>query len=137
LLFGMAQTAEYLNMLTERIIGAAIDVHRALGPGLLESAYEACLYHELVTRGLRVERQKPLPLTYEGIKLDCAYRMDLVVEESVVVEVKSVAKLDRVHEAQMVSYLKISGLRVGLVLNFNVKNLSQQGIMRKVNNFPA
>jgi GxxExxY protein len=132
----MNEEATQLNSLTERIILAAIAVHRALGPGLLESAYEACLYHELVTLGLRVERQKPLPLTYEGVKLDCAYRMDLVVEKSVIVEVKSVVKLDRVHEAQMVSYLKISGLKVGLVLNFNVKNLSQQGIMRKVNNFP-
>ena len=132
----MNEEATQLNSLTERIIGAAIAVHRALGPGLLESAYEACLYHELVTLGLRVERQKPLPLTYEDVTLDCAYRMDLVVEKSVIVEVKSVVKLDRVHEAQMVSYLKISGLKVGLVLNFNVKNLSQQGIMRKVNNFP-
>ena len=132
----MNEEATQLNSLTERIIGAAIAVHRALGPGLLESAYAACLYHELVALGLRVERQKPLPLTYEGVTLDCAYRMDLVVEKSVIVEVKSVVKLDRVHEAQMVSYLKISGLKVGLVLNFNVKNLSLQGIMRKVNNFP-
>jgi GxxExxY protein len=131
----MNDEAARLNSLTEQIIGAAIAVHRALGPGLLESAYEACLYHELVTLGLRVERQKPLPLTYEGATLDCAYRMDLVVEKSVIVEVKSVVKLDRVHEAQMVSYLKISGLKVGLVLNFNVKNLSLQGVMRKVNNF--
>jgi GxxExxY protein len=135
LLCGMNDEAARLNSLTEQIIGAAIAVHRALGPGLLESAYEACLYHELVTLGLRVERQKPLPLTYEGATLDCAYRMDLVVEKSVIVEVKSVVKLDRVHEAQMVSYLKISGLKVGLVLNFNVKNLSLQGVMRKVNNF--
>jgi len=132
----MNDEAARLNSLTERIISAAIAVHRALGPGLLESAYEACLYYELVTLGLRVERQKPLPLTYEDVTLDCAYRMDLVVEKSVIVEVKSVVKLDRVHEAQMVSYLKISGLKVGLVLNFNVKNLSLQGIMRKVNNFP-
>ena len=132
----MNDEAARLNSLTDQIISAAITVHRALGPGLLESTYEACLYYELVTRGLRVERQKPLPLTYEDVTLDCAYRMDLVVEKSVIVEVKSVVKLDRVHEAQMVSYLKISGLKVGLVLNFNVKNLSLQGIMRKVNNFP-
>jgi GxxExxY protein len=85
---------------------------------------------------MHVERQKPLPLAYEGVMLDCAYRMDLVVNNSVIVEVKSVAKLDRVHEAQMASYLKISDLRVGLVLNFNVRNLSLQGIMRKVNRFP-
>ena len=132
----MQDEAARLNGLTEQIIAAAIAVHRVLGPGLLESAYEACLFHELVARGLKVERQKPLPLLYEGVRLDCAYRMDLVVENSVIVEVKSVAKLDRVHEAQMVSYLKLSELRVGLVLNFNVKVLTQGGIMRKVNGFP-
>ena len=132
----METEAGRLNALSERIIGAAIDVHKVLGPGLLESAYEACLYYELVKRGLRVDRQKPLPLIYEDVKLDCAYRMDLVVDESVVVEVKSVATLDRVHEAQMISYLKISGLHLGLVLNFNVKNLSHDGIMRTVNEFP-
>jgi GxxExxY protein len=132
----MQDEASRLNRLTEQIIAAAIAVHRVLGPGLLESAYEACLFHELVARGLKVERQRPLPLMYEGVRLDCAYRMDLVVEDSVIVEVKSVTKLDRVHEAQMVSYLKISELRVGLVLNFNVKVLAQGGIMRKVNRFP-
>jgi GxxExxY protein len=132
----MQDEAARLNRLTQQIIAAAIAVHRALGPGLLESAYEACLFHELVTRELKVERQKPLPLLYEGFRLDCAYRMDLVVEDSVIVEVKSVAKLDRVHEAQMVSYLKISGLHVGLVLNFNVKVLAEGGMMRKVNGFP-
>ena len=132
----MQEEAARLNGLTDQIIGAAIAVHRILGPGLLESAYEACLFHELVARGLKVERQKPLPLVYEGVRLDCAYRLDLVVEDSVIVEVKSVAKLDRVHEAQMVSHLKISKLCVGLVLNFNVKVLTQSGIMRKVNGFP-
>ena len=136
MLCGMNNEAARLNAITEQIIGAAIEVHRVLGPGLLESAYEACLYFEMVKRGLHVERQKPLPLVYEGATLDCAYRMDLVVENSVIVEVKSVVKLDRVHEAQMLSYLKIADLRVGLVLNFNVKNLSLQGIMRKVNKFP-
>jgi GxxExxY protein len=125
-----------LNLLTERSIGAAIHVHKALGPGLLESAYEACLYYELVKRGLSVERQKPLPLEYEGVRLDCAYRMDLVVDSSVVVEVKSVERLERVHEAQMISYLKLSGLKVGLIVNFNVKNLSRDGLWRKVNDFP-
>jgi GxxExxY protein len=133
----MHPEAERLNSLTEAIIGAAIDVHKALGPGLLESAYEACLYHELVSRGLKVERQKPLPLVYGDVRLDCACRMDLVVENSVVIEVKAVARLGRVHEAQMISYLKISGLHVGLVINFNVKNLINDfGIMRKVNDFP-
>jgi GxxExxY protein len=135
-LHGVRRDAARLNALTEQIIAAAISVHRTLGPGLLESAYEACLFHELVARGLKVERQKPLPLVYEGVKLDCAYRTDLVVEDSVIVEVKSVAKLDRVHEAQMLSYLKISKKCVGLVLNFNVKILTHGGIMRKVNGFP-
>ena len=132
----MDDEAARLNHLTEQIVAAAIAVHRVLGPGLLESAYEACLFHELVARGLKVQSQKPLPLMYGGVRLDCAYRMDLVVEHSVIVEVKSVTKLDRVHEAQMISCLKISELRVGLVLNFNVKVLAQGGIMRKVNGFP-
>ncbi len=134
--YSVENEASRLNALTERIIGAAIDVHRVVGPGLLESAYEACLYYELVTRGLKVERQKALPLMYAGVSLDCAYRMDLVVEESVVIEVKAVAKIDTVHEAQMDSYLRISDLRVGLLLNFNVKNLSLGGIRRRVNRFP-
>ena len=133
----MEHTAVYLNGLTDQIIGAAVAVHRALGPGLLESAYEACLYYELVKRGLSVERQKPLPLTHEGVKLDCSYRMDLVVENCVIVEVKAVAKLDRVHEAQMLSYLKLADLCVGLILNFNVRNLTHQGVLRMVNNFPG
>jgi GxxExxY protein len=133
----MEHTAEYLNGLTDQIIGAPVAVHRALGPGLLESAYEACLYYELVKRQLRVERQKPLPLVYEGVRLDCSYRMDLVVENCVIVEVKAVAKFDRVHEAQMLSYLELANLRVGLIVNFNVKNLTRQGVMRMVNKFPG
>ena len=133
----MHPEAERLNALTEAIIGAAIDVHKALGPGLLESAYEACLCHELLKRGLTFERQKPLPLVYGDVKLDCAYRMDIVVEQSVVIEVKSVERLTAVHAAQMISYLKISGLHVGLVINFNVQNLiARGGVMRRVNNFP-
>src|SRR5256885_1673305 len=120
----MHPEAKRLNDLSEQIIGAAIDVHRALGPGLLESPYEECLCHELVKRGLRIVRQKPLPLVYGDVTLACAYRMDIVVEDSIIVEVKSVVKLDRVHEAQLISYLKISGLKLGLVLNFNVRNLS-------------
>ena len=133
----MVAEAERLNALTERIIGAAIEVHKALGPGLLESAYETCLAYELVKRGLKVERQKPLPLTYDGVQLDCAYRMDLVVEGAVVIEVKSIAQLERVHEAQMISYLKLSGLRVGLIVNFNVRNLTRDGLWRRVNDFPS
>ena len=133
----MEHTAKYLNGLTDQIIGAAVAVHRALGPGLLESAYEACPYHELVKRGLSVERQKPLPLVYDGVRLDCSYRMDLVVANCVIVEVKAVAKIDRVHEAQMLSYLKLADLRVGLILNFNVRNLTHPGVLRLVNNFPG
>jgi GxxExxY protein len=128
--------AKRLIDLSEKIIGAAIAVHRALGPGLLEAPYEECLCHELEKLGLKFERRRPLPLVYGDVKLACAYRMDLVVENSVVVEVKAVAKLDRVHEAQLISYLKLSGLRLGLLLNFNVRNLSKQGIVRKVNDFP-
>lgn len=128
--------AKRLNDLSEKIIGAAIAVHRALGPGLLEAPYEECLCHELEKLGLKFERQKPLPLVYGNVKLACAYRMDLVVENCVVVEFKAVAKLDRVHEAQLISYLKLSGMRLGLLLNFNVRNLSREGIVRKVNDFP-
>ena len=129
----MNEEAARLNSLTEQIIGAAIAVHRALGPGLLESAYEACLYHELVTRGLRVERQKPLPLTYDGVTLACAYRMDLVVESSVIVEVKSVATLAPIHEAQLLTYLRLAKIKVGLLMNFNEVVL-KDGIRRRVLN---
>ena len=133
----MDPEAQRLNELTERIIGAAIDVPRRLGPGLLESAYEACLSYALVTRGMSIERQKSLPLEYEGVRLDCAYRMDLVVRRAVIVEVKSVERLEAVHDAQMISYLKVSGVKVGLIVNFNVKNLTPDGLRRKVNAFPA
>ena len=107
-----------------------------LGPGLLEAPYEECLCHELEKLGLKFERQKPLPLVYGNVKLACAYRMDLVVENSIVVEVKAVAKIDRVHEAQLLSYLRLSGLRLGLLLNFNVRNLAGKGVVRKVIDFP-
>lgn len=133
----MNPEAKRLNDLSEQIIGAAIDVHRALGPGLLEAPYEECLCLELEKRCLRFVRQKPLSLQYGDVTMPCVYRMDLVVEESVVVEIKSVARWERVHEAQIISYLRLSGLRLGLVLNFNVKNLSREGVMRKVNDFPA
>jgi len=128
--------ASRLNAITDRIIGAAIAVHTQLGPGLLESAYEACLHFELTRGGLAVARQKPLPLVYDNVALDCAYRMDLVVENAVVVEVKAVEKLTLIHEAQMLSYLKISGLSVGLILNFNVNRMMRGGIIRRVNGFP-
>jgi GxxExxY protein len=110
---------------------AGLKVHRALGPGLLESAYEHCLAHELQLRGLSIVRQAPLPVVYEGLRLDAGYRLDLVVAESVIVEVKAVEALSRLHEAQLITYLKLSGLRVGLLMNFNVP-LFRDGVKRLV-----
>lgn len=127
---------EQLNPLTEQIIGAALAVHRELGPGMLESACEACLAFELVDRSLAVERQKPLPLTYRGIRLDGGFRVALLVEDLVVIEVKSLERLDRVHSAQALSYLRMLKLNVGLVINFNVQWLIRDGVRRVVNNFP-
>jgi GxxExxY protein len=118
--------------LTECIIGAAIEVHRALGPGLLESAYEACLCHELHLRGISFERQVPLPVEYKGVKLDCGYRLDLIVERALVLEIKCLEHILPVHEAQLLTYLKMTGKRVGLILNFNVPVLTRGGIVRKV-----
>jgi len=128
---------EHLNSLTQAIISASIAVHRELGPGMLESAYEACLAFALLDRGLFVERQKALPLTYRGQILDCGYRIDLMVERLVIVEVKAVERFERVHSAQLLSYLRLSGCKVGLLLNFNVKWLVDDGIKRVVNGFPA
>jgi GxxExxY protein len=121
------------NKTTETIIGAAIEVHRHLGPGLLESTYEACLAYELTERGLKLERQKVLPVKYREILLDCGYRIDLLVEDSVIVELKAVERLEAIHEAQLLSYLKLSGVPIGLLLNFNVIEL-RRGIRRLVNN---
>jgi GxxExxY protein len=123
---------ERLNQITGDIIGAAIEVHRALGPGLLESAYEACLAYELAQRGYKVEQQKPLPLVYKEVQLDCGYRLDLLVEDTVIVEIKAVELLAPIHSAQVLSYLRLSGCKVGLLINFNVKFL-KQGIHRIVN----
>lgn len=123
-----------LNRITEAIIGAAIAVHRELGPGLLESAYEACLAYELSARGISFERQEPLPVLYHGVKVDCGYRIDLLVEHCVVVELKSVETIDRIHEAQVLSYLRLAGCTVGLLINFNVV-LLKKGVRRIVNNF--
>lgn len=120
------------NILTGKIIGAAIEVHRTLGPGLLESAYEACLVFELQEKGLNVERQKPLPLVYKNVKLDSGYRLDLVVDGKVVVEIKSVSEVAAIHEAQLLSYLRLADLQIGLLINFNVKML-KQGIHRIIN----
>jgi GxxExxY protein len=125
-----------LNAITETVIGAAIEVHRELGPGCLESSYEMCLTHELLDRGLTLERQKSLPLVYRGRTLDCGYRLDLLVEGLVVVEIKCVERFEPVHTAQMVSYLKLSGCKVGLLINFKVKWLVAHGIKRIVNDFP-
>jgi len=118
--------------LTESIIGAAIEVHRALGPGLLESAYEECLCHELHLQGLNFSRQVPLPVQYKGINLDCGYRLDIVVQENVILELKCIEHILPVHEAQLLTYLKMTGKRVGLIINFNVAMLSRGGIVRKV-----
>jgi GxxExxY protein len=132
----LAGVKERLNALTRQIITAALAVHRELGPGLLESAYEACLAFELLDRGLPFERQKPLPLIYRGRTMDCGYRLDLLVDGLVVVEVKAVAAFDAVHQAQMLSYLRLSGCRVGLLINFNVKWLVRDGVKRLVHGFP-
>ena len=124
---------EELNKITEAIIGAAIEVHRHLGPGLLESAYRECLRYELIQRGYAAQQEVPLPLTYKEVKLDCGYRLDLLVNDAVIVEIKSVENLAGIHEAQLLSYLKISGGKIGLLLNFNVKMLKHGGIKRLAN----
>ncbi|HXG08672.1 MAG TPA: GxxExxY protein [Gemmataceae bacterium] len=128
-------TKDELNRLSEIIIGAAIAVHRELGPGLLESAYEACLEFELLDRGIKVERQKQQPVIYRGIKVDCGYRLDLLVEDLIILELKAVDQFHPIHEAQLISYLKLSGCKLGLLINFNVRVL-KDGIKRLVHNFP-
>jgi GxxExxY protein len=117
------------DLLTEKIIGFAIEVHRHLGPGLLESAYEECLCHELSLNGLVFQRQVPLPVTYKSVHLDCGYRLDIVVENHVIVELKAVERLMPIHEAQLITYLKLSGIPTGLLLNFNTPVL-REGIRR-------
>lgn len=130
-----AEDAEIeLNVITEQIIGSAIEVHRALGPGLLESAYEECLAHEMALRGVSFERQHPLSLVYKGAQLDCGYRLDFLVEKSVVVELKAVEMLQPIHKAQMLTYLKLGRWSVGLLINFNVPAL-RRGIKRVVLDF--
>ena len=115
--------------LTEKIIGFAISIHRDLGPGLLESAYEECLCYEIEQSGLSFRRQSALPIVYKSVRLDCGYRMDIVVENRVIVELKTVERLLPIHEAQMLTYLKLSGIRIGLLLNFNTPVL-KGGIRR-------
>lgn len=124
-----------LDQISHRIIGAAIEVHRHLGPGLLESAYETCLVFELKRLGLNVEEQKPLPVVYKDVKLDCGYRLDLVVEGEIIVEIKAVEQLLPIHEAQLLSYLRLSHRTVGLLMNFHVPVL-KNGLKRIVNEFP-
>ncbi len=129
------EATKEINRITQEIIGAAIEVHRALGPGLMEKAYEECLCREFSLRGLKFRRQVQLPIKYKGVKLDCDYCIDLLVEERVVVEVKSVSALEPVFHAQVLTYLRHGGWTVGLLINFNVPVL-KQGIRRIVLNLP-
>jgi len=124
-----------LDEISHRVIGAAIEVHRHLGPGLLESAYQSCLAFELKQLGVKLEEQKPLPVVYKQVKLDCGYRLDLVVEDEVIVEIKAIEKLLPIHEAQLLSYLRLAKKRVGLLMNFHVPVL-KNGLKRIVNEFP-
>jgi GxxExxY protein len=119
------------NSLSQQIISAAIEVHKVLGPGLLESAYEECLCHELSHRSIRVRRQVPIPLIYKNIKLDCGYRIDVLVEQLVLIELKSIERLDPIHHAQVITYLRLSKLWLGLLINFNVPVL-RLGVKRFV-----
>jgi GxxExxY protein len=118
--------------ITATIIGCALKVHTLLGPGLLESAYQECLYHELLKSGLYVEKQVAVPLIFERVRLECAYRMDLLVERCIVIEIKSIGAFDQIHFAQLLTYLKLSHNRIGLLFNFNVLRL-KEGIKRVVN----
>jgi len=122
-----------INILSSKIIGAAIEVHKALGPGLLESAYEECLCFELNLQGLSFEKQKPLAVIYKGTKLDCGYRLDVVVENSIILELKSCEKIEPIHKAQLLTYLKLAKLNLGLILNFNTA-VMRDGLVRVVNN---
>ncbi len=119
------------DVLSNRVIGRAIEVHRVLGPGLLESAYRQCLVHELITNGIACVSEHPVPLDYKGIRLDCGYRVDLLVEGTLIVELKSVEHIQPVHEAQLLTYMKLANVRIGLLINFNVAQL-KHGIKRYV-----
>ena len=132
---GNEDEQERLNLLSNRIIGAALRVHDELGPGMLESAYEACLMYELLELGYFVERQKPVPVVYRGNQLDCGFRIDLLVESALAVEVKAIERLHRLHYAQLRSHLRFSHLKLGLLINFNVAWL-RDGIKRVVNGLP-
>jgi GxxExxY protein len=125
------RNTEESREVTGNVIGAAIEVHRLLGPGLLESAYEACLCRELDLRGVPYEREKELPIIYKGVEIDCGYRLDILAADEVVVELKSCAALEPIHEAQLLTYLRLTGMHVGLLINFNVPVL-KDGIKRFV-----
>jgi GxxExxY protein len=122
-----------LNQISGEIVDAAIKVHSALGPGLLENAYRCCMLHELTKRGLKVVPEMILPVIYDGVRIDVGYRLDLIVEDCVIIEAKSVQKLIPIHEAQLLTYLKLSGVKVGLLMNFNVLRM-KEGIKRLINN---
>jgi GxxExxY protein len=126
-----AETVKAWNELTEAIIGAAMEVHRMLGPGLLESTYEMCLCRELSIREISFQRQIPIPVQYKGVKLECGYRADIVVAGSILIEIKAIDSLLPIHEAQLLSYLKLGGWKIGLLINFNVQ-LLKHGIRRRV-----
>ena len=130
-----APSAQRLNLLTRTVIGAAVEVHRHLGPGLLESLYEACLAHELLQAGLEIGRQKPLPIRYKGRLLDGGLRLDLLIEGCLIVELKSIDRIERVHLSQLMSYLRLTDCRLGLLINFNVPRLVE-GVRRVANAFP-
>ncbi len=117
--------------LTEQILGAVIEVHKVLGPGLMESAYEECLCHELNLRGLRFARQMTVPVSYKGVRLDCGYKLDLLVDDTVVLELKCVDRISSIHEAQLLTYMKLLNKPVGFIINFNVP-VMKAGIVRKV-----
>ena len=128
-------TPDALNALSKRVIGACIEVHKQLGPGLLESTYEACLCRELVLRGIPFECQKRLPVDYKGVLIECGYKLDLLVDNELIVELKAVDELHPIHQAQLLTYLKLTDLRLGLLINFNV-HLLRTGIKRIANNLP-
>jgi GxxExxY protein len=121
------------NEIANKVIGLAIEIHKALGPGLLESAYQECLMYKIIQSGLKAEKEKPMPLIFETVKLDCGYRIDILVERKVVIEIKSVENLNDVHLAQTLTYMKIGNFKLGLLINFNVA-LLKNGIKRVVNN---
>jgi len=123
-----------INQLSEKVIGLCVEIHRNLGPGLLESAYEECLCYELSKAGIQFERQKPVSVKYKEVNLDCGFRIDVLVDQKLIVELKSVEKVLPIHEAQIITYLKISDIRVGLLINFNSVILIK-GLKRFVNNF--